>query len=489
MPGGLLQLVARGAHDEYYTSNNPDIVFFKSVYRKFNHFAQQLIQLDNEVTNNVLGSFNTVSTLKYKIPRHANLVNRLYLEFELPSIYSSSADSFQWIRRIGEYIIKEARVMGDNNYVFQRITGEYIHVYHETNLSEGAKSEYYNSIGHIPEMYDPASVNDYNGNTYTNNPFSSATTSTVPSILKKRIIVPLPFWFTTKNGCALPISATQGQQFRIEIDIRPLDELYTILDTGKRIKPSSSKALDNYTFDAVGNALSNNNVNLYANYIFLDAKLATMFNINSHTYLMRQSQYYMDDISGVINTTVDLRNINFPITQFFFMLRRKDNANINQWSNYTLWEYDGEKLTFPFLDSYVSEFDNKFSSYSDELATPDIITRHELQFNGYPYYSELPVEFMRINRFMNNKNDGGRDEMAGIYNFSFSLDNNKFQPSGICNFSALDRKEMRLTLKNLISAGLDGGSTFDNEYEVIFIFENLNILEIQGGMAGVKYVN
>lgn len=495
MPGGLLQLAARGAHDEYYTSNNPDIVFFKSVYRKFNHFAQQLIQLDNDSTNNVLGSFSLVTTLKYKIPRNANLVNRLYLEFELPSIYSSDTDSFQWIRRIGEYIIKEARVMGDNNYVFQRITGEYIHVYHETNLSEGAKSEYYNSIGHIPEMYDPASVDTYIDEAF--NP-ATTTTSTVPSILRKRIIVPLPFWFTTKNGCALPISATQGQQFRIEIDIRPLDELYTILnENGKRSKPSSSNGLDNYTFAAVGNTLSNNNVNLYANYIFLDTKLASMFNINSHTYLMRQSQYYMDDITGTNNPTIDLKNINFPITQFFFMLRRKDNADINQWSNYTLWEYDGEKLTFPFSSSYISEFANKFSSYSDELATPDIITRHELQFNGYPYYSELPIEFMRVNRFMNNKNDGGRDEMAGIYNYSFSLDNDKFQPSGICNFSVLDRKEMRLTLKNLTNANIVGSGPdpdpdpvpFVNDYEVIFIFENLNILEIQGGMAGVKYVN
>jgi hypothetical protein len=494
MPGGLLQLVARGAHDEYYTSNNPDIVFFKSVYRKFNHFAQQVIQLDNDsTTNNNLSSYSEVRTLKYKIPRNANLVNRLYLEFELPSIYSSTTDSFQWIRRFGEYIIKEARIISSNNFIYQRITGEYIHIYHETHLSEGAKSEYYESIGHVPAMYDPSSINTYDSYNYPAETKPSSGDSTKPSIAKRRIIVPLPFWFTTHNGCALPISAVQGQEFKIEIDLRPLNEVFTVLNSsGKRIRPdSSSYPLSNYTNTTTTDGLSSVNVNLYANYIFLDAKLATMFNINSHTYLIRQAQIYADDISGTTNPRIDLKNINFPITQFYFMLRRKDNATRNQWNNYTLWDYEGTRLQDPTATGYsaVSEFDNNFTSYTSELATHDIITHHELQFNGNPFYHELPIEFMRVNRFMNNKNDGSATEMAGIYNYSFSLDNDKFQPSGICNFSKIERKDMLLTLKNLTGLSLVDTTTFNNEYEVVFIFENLNILEIQGGMAGVKFVN
>jgi hypothetical protein len=491
MPGGLLQLAARGAHDEYYTSNNPDIIFFKSVYRKFNHFAQQLIQLDDDITGNNLGSASDIRTLKYKIPRNANLVNRLYLEFELPSIYSNSTDSFQWIRRVGEYIIKEARLVSSNNFVYQRITGEYIHIYHETHLEEGAKKEYYESIGHIPDMYDPASINNYDSYNYPAAAKPSSGDNAKPSISKRRIIVPLPFWFTIENGCALPISATQYAEFKIEIDLRPLNEIYTILNSsGYRIRPDmSSNGMDIYTNDAVGTVLSNNNVRLYANYIFLDTNLATMFNINSHTYLIRQVQYFNDDISGTINPRIDLKNINFPITQFYFALRRKDNANRNQWDNYTLWDYEGTQLQDPFATGYsaVSEFDNNFSSYTSELATPDIISRHELQFNGKPYYSELPIEFMRVNKFMNNKNSS--TELTGIYNYSFSLDNDKFQPSGICNFSVIEQKDMYLTLKNLSGLTLNDTTTFNNEYEVLFIFENLNILKIQGGIAGVKFIN
>ena len=43
MVGGLLQLVAKGAQDIYLTGN-PQITFFKVVYRRHTNFAIQSIQ-------------------------------------------------------------------------------------------------------------------------------------------------------------------------------------------------------------------------------------------------------------------------------------------------------------------------------------------------------------------------------------------------------------------------------------------------------------
>ena len=42
MPGGEIQLVALGAHD-LYLSDNPQISFFKAVYKRYTYFAQELI--------------------------------------------------------------------------------------------------------------------------------------------------------------------------------------------------------------------------------------------------------------------------------------------------------------------------------------------------------------------------------------------------------------------------------------------------------------
>ena len=498
MPGGLIQLASGvGSHMDYYTSGNPDIVFFKSVYRKFNHFAQELIELTSDNTDNSLRSASDVITLKYKIPRNGNLVNRLFMEFELPAIYSDATSGFQWIRRIGEYVIQEARIVSDNNFIFQRLTPEYIQIFNETHLAEGAKSAYYDNIGHIPEMYEPDSITgtypDYSGET--------APYDTKPSIPKKRIILPLPFWFTTNSGCALPLVAMQYMTLRIEIDIKPVVQLYTVIDTdGYRVRPSASdttQKMSAFTSTTSDATLSNVEVRLYGNYIFLEDDLQKYFALNSHSYLMRQIQVLTEDTTSRVGGTynVDLKNINFPITQFFFMLRRKDNSISNQWSNFTLWEYEAATLKNPADPNFTSQYNNTFvgGTYSEDMDNPHIITDTELYLNGNPFYKVLPIEFFTVNRFMNNKNDGCNDEMAGIYNFSFSLDNDKYQPSGLCNFSTLDRKFMQLTFSDITSMVRNSTPTppytFNSEYEIIFLFENMNIVEFQGGMAGVKFVN
>ena len=50
MPGGLLQLAAYGAQD-FYLTGNPQISFFKTVYRRYTNFAMEFYTLTSE--NNV----------------------------------------------------------------------------------------------------------------------------------------------------------------------------------------------------------------------------------------------------------------------------------------------------------------------------------------------------------------------------------------------------------------------------------------------------
>ena len=86
--------------------------------------------------------------------------------------------------------------------------------------------------------------------------------------------------FSQHSGCALPLVALQYMSLRIEVDVRPLYHLYTIIDTepsnatfGKRIRPdplNSEHYLNVFTNVATGNTLSSTNVNLFGNYIFLD---------------------------------------------------------------------------------------------------------------------------------------------------------------------------------------------------------------------------
>src|SRR6056300_888482 len=79
MGGGLLQLVAYGAQDVYLTGN-PQITFFKVVYRRHTNFAIESIQ---QTFN---GISNYGSQISVTVSRNGDLINRAYLQVNVPKI-------------------------------------------------------------------------------------------------------------------------------------------------------------------------------------------------------------------------------------------------------------------------------------------------------------------------------------------------------------------------------------------------------------------
>ena len=78
MGGGLMQLVAYGAQDIYLTGN-PQITFFKVVYRRHTNFSMESIQ---QTLNGGVAS-NGRSTCT--ISRNGDLVHKMYLQSVLPA--------------------------------------------------------------------------------------------------------------------------------------------------------------------------------------------------------------------------------------------------------------------------------------------------------------------------------------------------------------------------------------------------------------------
>tara|TARA_B110000259_G_scaffold23347_1_gene24030 strand:- start:135 stop:1748 length:1614 start_codon:yes stop_codon:yes gene_type:complete len=88
MGGGLMQLVAYGAQD-IYLSGNPQITFFKVVYRRHTNFSMESI----EQTFNGKPDFDNKVTCT--ISRNGDLISRMYLQVELdalPSKYEGDTD-------------------------------------------------------------------------------------------------------------------------------------------------------------------------------------------------------------------------------------------------------------------------------------------------------------------------------------------------------------------------------------------------------------
>ncbi len=86
MGGGLLQLVAYGAQDVYLTGN-PQITFFKVVYRRHTNFAIESIQQ----TFNGVSSYG--SQISVTVSRNGDLINRAYIQVNVPKLSNYDAGS------------------------------------------------------------------------------------------------------------------------------------------------------------------------------------------------------------------------------------------------------------------------------------------------------------------------------------------------------------------------------------------------------------
>ena len=85
MGGGLLQLVAYGAQDVSLTGN-PQITFFKTVFRRHTHFAKETVE------QTINGDFKAGGRLSFTISRDGDLLSNIILKTD-----GSTSDSFQCI--------------------------------------------------------------------------------------------------------------------------------------------------------------------------------------------------------------------------------------------------------------------------------------------------------------------------------------------------------------------------------------------------------
>ena len=174
MGGGLMQLVAYGAQDIYLTGN-PQITFFKVVYRRHTNFAVESI----EQTFN--GSASLGSKFSCTISRNGDLLHRVYLECNLLATGTNTGDPSA---KYGFNLI---------NYVEVEIGGQCIDKHYGEWMSiwTGLTHDSDKTIMLGKMMPSNASV--------TKN------------------YIPLQFWFCRNPGLALPLIALQYHEVKLNV--------------------------------------------------------------------------------------------------------------------------------------------------------------------------------------------------------------------------------------------------------------------------------
>jgi len=306
MSGGLMQLVAYGAQDVYLTGN-PNITYFKAVYRRYTNFAI-------ETTTNTFSSGNAkpgATDTTIIIPRNGDLIQYLTLRVSLAAQNVSTAgpgDQIAYVRRLGHALIGETRVEIGGAKI-DRHWGMWLDLWYELTHPPGKEKAYRQIIGDVPELTQlrPATV----------------------GLPARDIYVPLIFWFCKNAGMALPIVALAYHEVRIYFNFKTIDKLFV--------------TQGNVTYNNFNSNSLFNNVQLLIDYVYLDSEERRRFAQASHEYLIEQLQRYTEGFTDYKKSS-----------KITFNHPTKELVWVSQLSNYT----DGRKyLAYSNTDDWTSALD------------------------------------------------------------------------------------------------------------------------------------
>jgi hypothetical protein len=529
MAGGLMQLVAYGSQDLYLTGN-PQITFFKSIYRRYTNFSMEYIPQYFRV----LPTFSTtqVNTLTVKIDRNADLIHDCYVVVDLPSIYSTEDERFQWIENVGQNIIQSAEITV-NGVQLDIQYSQWMNVWAQLTIDRSKRRSYDEITGNIWQMQFPEKY------------YGDYSTTTKPTIAGRRLYVPLFFWFCTNPGLSIPLIALQYTDIYINIQFAPLNTLFTmwyglspetLYDFGKfgntptagipnfdsellqAIQEAQTPPLVNTTAADLVNSLEaqgygptnyfwkfvngtqapngvwTQNSYLFVNYIYLDEDERRRFAQTSHEYLMTQVQTYeFGGIDG--NQTIELK-MSQPVKELIFTTQRTDVNIVNQWNNYTNCLYNHSLYDVSFVkNANYFRMERMLIDNGIDSCLPDA----QQQFNNNQQYNIDNQNILYSAKLILNSNDRFdlRDSIffnsmepykyhtnspdEGIYVYNFGLNPEDFQPSGTCNFSRINRAQLQMNMRQVVNT--------DIEYNVIVYARNINVFRIMAGIGNVVFAN
>ena len=471
MGGGLMQLVAYGAQDIYLTGN-PQITFFKVVYRRHTNFSMETIEQTLNGASSLVHTSTANSTVT--ISRNGDLLGPVYVSLDQDTNDNIRADM----------VVSEAKLEIGGQEIDKQ-TQEWMQLWSELTVPECKAAGYRYMTGGVTN-----SLNTTGG--------------TAQSMVQ----VPLQFWFCRNPGLYLPLIALQYHEVKIKFTWAS----------------GNSVARD----EAFGTLPS---PKVWADYVYLDTDERRRFAQVSHEYLIEQVQtqsekttsasyklnfnhpvkalYWTDDSAmGDVKTKVTLNGHDRFTEQYkeFFQLRQPyqhhtavPGKNVRETDRpqmlitqlpvgaTTLGELNGHVAGFTDINAGVVVLQNDngttpkvgdvllISAIDDETVKTTVTAVTSATNFTVDETVSVATDFS-IHIVARAQDPQPRvtslDNTINMY--SFALKPEEHQPSGTCNFSRIDTAYLKLS----------SAATVQNVYAL-----NYNVLRIMSGMGGLAYSN
>jgi len=514
MGGGLMQLVSYGAQD-IYISGNPQITFWKILYKRHTNFAVESI----EVTFNGQADFNKRVTAV--INRNADLMYKTYVQVVLPEVSLSTAGKgFRWLSYIGHRLIKQVELEIGGQRI-DRQYGDWMQIWTQLSTDAGNIKVLDSIIGNTHDL-----VLMKRGTGIELDATCSSTETTISCVPRrgtpaKTLYIPLQFWFCRNPGVSIPLIALQYHEVRINVDFETWQncQYYESAVGTPAALPAASLAA----------------ASIYVDYVYLDTEERRRFAQQSHEYLIEQVQYTGAESITSSSNKIQL-NFNHPVKELLWVVQRDSfiDCSISGWLasvggaqpfNYSD-DFSTEGIIMSLLsqasggvggntlgqsssldaalgqaptaassligaDTYDTAGALEFDSGVNYLLAKVILDSNvrcegknpvevgKLQLNGQDRFTEREGSYFdKVQPYQHHS----RSPSTGINVYSFALRPEEHQPSGTCNFSRIDKATLQLTVSlNTVKSA--------NTAQVRVYALNYNVLRVMSGMGGLAYSN
>merc|ERR1711935_122813 len=142
MGGGLMQLVAYGAQDVYLTGE-PQITFFKVVYRRHTNFSVE------PIVQTFSGASEFGRTVTCNVNRNGDLISKMYVVVDLEE-WTPSANA-GYVSRLGHALIENAKVEIGGSKIDEQY-GDWLNIWYELTRNNSHDRGYDNMIGNTDAM-------------------------------------------------------------------------------------------------------------------------------------------------------------------------------------------------------------------------------------------------------------------------------------------------------------------------------------------------
>ena len=425
MAGGSLHLSANQGTGDDIININPQITFFKKVYKRHTNFGLETIEI-SESTNS---SVNFGQSVTYTITKTGSLISDMYIEFTLPPAINTdglrgnktievvqeggvdlvgAVNNWQnyccWVNAVGYAIINQVKLEIDGNTI-DKNTGLWYDIWNE--LTDPMRKEWC-LVG----------KRDDNNNKLIQNH-------------KTKYHVPLKFYFNRNPGLAFPSFLLDDNKIKVNLTLNSLNKLVSF-----EKKPG--------TTPSVNSNAEISGFKLFTTYIFLDHTEETRIRTNLPTEYLVETTDINENLSDGNLSNIILSN---PVKELIWVIRHRDrlkapdftssipkiniinkhndstinNKNPNDVFNYSLHDENtnvgyGSFDTFNTLKMLISNEERIRATDSSFFRT----------IQPYNYHSNIPGGI------------NGNEKRKYIYCYSFALKPEEYQPSGAYNFTKSD---------------------------------------------------